>query len=263
MALKIARKTWVAWPTGSVRPGAGGGGLPAMDAALRRSAPTYHGEKLDTGLGCLARLPFAPTTLSFGERFDHLALQYAVVRPRLQQCIEGGDELCPLRVSPTDVAKAHNFRIVELHGAARDRHFAEVEGLPGATGAATYHDQADFRPAQTSIGNVAGMPGPGLLQFAQVGPRQYCEPMLPRRQGEGLILVSHLALPRQKPEIYTSRHMVIARSSMRLAHMTASRRCGGRTWICNTRPVSHSGVRWWKLWRPRFATVRSGQAIAS
>src|SRR5215831_10101926 len=217
MALKIARKTWVAWPTGSVRPGAGGGGPPAMDAALRRSAPTYHGEKLDAGLCCLASGRFAPTALVFGQRFDHLALQGRAVRFRLQQCIECGDELCPSRVSPTDVAKAHNFCIVELHGATRDRHFAEIEGLPVATGAATYHDHADFRPAQKSIRDVAGMPDPGLLEFGQVGPRQYSEPTLPRRRGAGSILVSHLALPSSSPEVYTSRHMAIAWSSMRLA----------------------------------------------
>src|SRR5215510_4184316 len=128
-----------------------------MEAASGRSAPTYHGEKFDAGLSCLARGPFAPAALAFGETFDHLALQYRAMRARLQQCIECGDELCPSRVSPTDVAKAHNFRIVELHGATRDRHFAEIEGLPVATGAATYHDHADFRPAQKSIRDVAGM----------------------------------------------------------------------------------------------------------
>src|SRR5262245_17055077 len=118
-----------------------------MEAASGRSAPTYHGGKFAAGLSCLARGPFAPAALAFGETFDHLALQYRAMRARLQQCIECGDELCPSRVSPTHVAKADNFGIIELHGAARDGPFPQIERLPGAAGAAAYHDQADFRPA--------------------------------------------------------------------------------------------------------------------
>jgi hypothetical protein len=178
-----------------------------MDAAFSRSAPTYHSEELDAGLCRLARGSFASTALADGEGFDHVPLQQRAARLHLQQRIKGGDELCSLRVSPTDVAKAYHFGIVELHGAARHRHFAEIEELPGAAGATAYHDQADFRPAQKSIRDVAGMLGPGLLELAQVGPRQYSEPTLPWRQVAGLTLVPHVALPTTK--IPTSIHLDI------------------------------------------------------
>src|SRR5262245_3633122 len=115
-----------------------------MDAALSRSASTHHSEELDACLRRLARGSFAPAALADGAGVDHLPLQHRAARPHLQQCIKGGDELCALRVSPTDVAKAHDFGIFELHGAARHRHFSQIEELPGTAGATAYHDQADF-----------------------------------------------------------------------------------------------------------------------